>query len=147
MASIADHGSVMARAEDEAGDEKNVFKSLLAIGSLGGVTLVALVALICSPLLRSLPLVSIPLARPALQLSPPPPVRRAELDARSDADRAGRCATRPWWGYGARTPERARPTSAQARRATVLVRGRIVSAPWSSWLNALGAGSSWCSCL
>lgn len=36
----------MARADDETGDEQNPFKSLLAIGSLSGITLIAIVALI-----------------------------------------------------------------------------------------------------
>lgn len=52
----------MARADDETGDEQNVLKSLLAIGSLSGITLIAIVALVfllcCVPCLwfRSLSL-------------------------------------------------------------------------------------------
>ncbi|MER5705102.1 hypothetical protein C5N14_09295 [Micromonospora sp. MW-13] len=45
----------MARAKDEAGDTRNAFKSLLAIGSLSGIALVAIVALVvllcCAPCL------------------------------------------------------------------------------------------------
>ncbi|MFI7609355.1 hypothetical protein ACIBTV_30175 [Micromonospora sp. NPDC049366] len=45
----------MAGVEDEAGDTRNAVKSLLAIGSLSGITLIAIVTLVvllcCAPCL------------------------------------------------------------------------------------------------